>query len=68
MQIHDTTSHVDVSVAWGGFLAGLVLLATNLSPIFAVISFCVAIGFTLHKWIAFARDRRAKVNDNLPTA
>lgn len=65
MQIHDT-SNVDLSLAWGGFMTGLILLTTDLSPIFAVISFAVAIGFTLHKWIAFGRDRRAAKNEHLP--
>ena len=68
MDFQHDTNNVDLVGTWGGFMTGLLLLATDLSPLFAVISFCVAIGFTLHKWIAFARDRRAKVNDNLPTA
>jgi len=59
MQIQDT-SNVDLVGSWGGFMTGLILLATDLSPVFAVASFLVAIGFTLHKWIVFASIKRER--------
>lgn len=59
MQIQDT-SNLDVVGSWGGFMTGLILLATDLSPVFAVASFLVAIGFTLHKWIIFASIKRER--------
>ncbi len=59
MQIQDT-NHVDVSVAWGGFIAGVILWATNLSPVFPCLSFLIAAGFTAHKWIVFASIKRER--------
>jgi len=59
MQIQDT-SNIDLVGSWGGFMTGLILLATDLSPVFAVASFAVAIGFTLHKWIIFASIKRER--------